>query len=338
MESILRVLAVVVGAWFLWIIHDIIALIFVCLILASAFDPTIDYLQRYRIPRAVGTILIYILVISIFTSVIIAIAGPIATEVKNLALQVPKYYEELNKGILQLQTSNTGLFNADRLQNIRGGLDDLLSSLTKLASGNAFTAISAVFGGVFSVMLALVITFYFIMEESSVKNFIAWIVPRGREQEATAILDKIQIKLGMWLRGQILLSLIIFIVTYVGLKILGVEYALVLALLAGLLEVVPYLGPVLGAIPAVFLTLTTGGWFKAMLVLILYVVIQQLENNLIVPKVMAKSVGLNPLVVIVAILIGAQISGVVGALMAVPVATALAVFLEEKGYKKELIV
>jgi predicted PurR-regulated permease PerM len=186
-------------------------------------------------------------------------------------------------------------------------------------------------------MLALVITFYFSVQENAVKQFIVWLTPKGKEEKTVLIIEKIQSRLGLWLRGQMLLSLIIFIITYVGLKILGIKYALVLALLAGFFEVVPYLGPILSAVPAVFLTLISpwGGWFKALMVLVLYVVVQQAENNVIVPKVMARTVGLNPLIVIISILIGAKIAGVAGALVAVPVATALAVVLKELGYKTE---
>ncbi len=338
-ESLLRILLVAIGAWFLWVIHSIIALIFVCLILSSALTPTVEYLQRYRIPRILSVILIYVVFLTLITTVIAGIAGPIATEVKNLAQQLPRYYDEVNASIENLQNSSSIPFlTPSRLQNLSGGLDSMITNLTSLASGNAFTVVSAVFGGVISVVLALVITFYFIIQHGAVRYFIMWVVPRGREEETIAIIEKIQTKLGLWLRGQLLLSLIIFLLDYVGLKILGVQYALVLALLAGVLEVVPYLGPILSAIPAVFLTLATSGWFLAVLVLALYTLVQQLENHIILPKVMAKSVGLNPLVVIVAVLIGAKLSGVVGALMAVPVATAIAVYLEEKGYKKELIV
>ncbi len=338
-ETLLRIFLVVIGAWFLWVIHDIIALIFVCLILSSALNPTVEYLTRFGIPRILGIVLIYVVFLTIIGSVIAGIAGPIATEVKNLGDQLPRYYDEINSSIEKLQTSqNLSFFTADRLQSFGGGLNGMITNLSHLASGNAFTVISAVFGGVISVVLALVITFYFIVQQGAVRFFITWVVPRGSEDETILIIEKIQSKLGLWLRGQLMLSLIIFLLDYVGLKIIGVQYALVLALLAGIFEVVPYLGPILSGIPAIFLTVATGGWWQALFVLILYVLVQQLENHIILPKVMAKSVGLNPLVVIVAVLIGAKLSGVVGSLMAVPVATAIAVYLEEKGYKKELIV
>jgi predicted PurR-regulated permease PerM len=133
---------------------------------------------------------------------------------------------------------------------------------------------------------------------------------------------RVQDKLGLWLRAQLLLSGIIFLVTWIGLLILGVKYSLVLALIAGITEVIPFIGPIIGAIPAVLLAFLQSP-IKALLVLILYLVIQQLEGNILVPKVMQKTVGLNPIVVIVVILLGAKIAGVLGALLSIPVAVAI---------------
>lgn len=337
LNSILRVFLVLVIIWFAWLIRDIIALVFISLILASAFDPTVDYLQQRRIPRAFGIILIYIVFFSALTMVVIGISKPIANEVRNIAQDIPHYYQEINKSLERFQSAP--LFGTDRTTPIRGGLDEALVNLTQLASGNVLPVASTIFGGLITIMMALVITFYFSVQESAVKQFIVWLTPKGKEEKTIQIIEKIQTRLGLWLRGQLLLSLIIFIITYVGLKLLGIQYALVLALLAGFFEVVPYLGPILSAVPAIFLSLISpwGGWFKAVLVMVLYMVVQQAENHIIVPKVMSRTVGLNPLIVIISILIGAKVAGVAGALVAVPVATALDVVLSELGYKKELV-
>ena len=331
-ESVLKVIGILIAVGFLWLIRDIIALIFVSFILASAFDPTVDIIQRFRIPRAVGIVVIYVVFFSVLTFVVVGISGPIATEVRNIAQELPKYYAEINASLERFQSAN--IFDGQRVSEIQGGLDQVILNLTRLASGNVLPVVSSIFGGLVSILLVLVITFYFSVHEGAVKKFLIWIVPKGREQESVAVMEKIQKKLGLWLRGQVLLSLIIFVVTYVGLKLLGVKYALVLALLAGFFEVIPYLGPILSAVPAVFLSLISpwGGIFKAVLVTMLYIVIQQAENNIIVPKVMSRTIGLNPLIVIISILIGVKIAGVVGALMAVPLASAVTVYLQERGY------
>ena len=147
------------------------------------------------------------------------------------------------------------------------------------------------------------------------------------------VFNRMQKKLGLWLRGQLILCLVIFILTYIGLLILGVKYALIIAVIAGLTEFIPYLGPVLGAIPAVFIAFTQSPTL-ALFTAILYIIIQQIENNFLVPKIMQKAVGLNPIVSIVAIMIGFSVGGVVGALLSIPVATAGTVLVEDMLHNK----
>jgi predicted PurR-regulated permease PerM len=138
-----------------------------------------------------------------------------------------------------------------------------------------------------------------------------------------------QRKVGLWLRGQLILSLIIFVLTYLGLLILDVKYALVLALVAGLAEFVPYLGPIIAAIPAMFLAFTQDGLMFTLFVGALYYIIQLVENHIVVPKLMQKVVGLNPIVIIAVLLIGFRIASVPGAILAIPVATAAHVFIKD---------
>ncbi len=338
-ESILRVILILIGVAFLWIIRDVIVLVFVSLILASAFFPTVLYLKRYGIPKILGLAMIYVAFLGILTWIVIGISGPIATEIRNLSSDLPDYYQALNDGLLKFRDSSSTLFTPDRYATLRGGLDQSILNLSRLASTNALSAITAMFGSLFSAILILVMTFYFVVYEGAVRQFIVWILPRAEEEKVYSIIEKIQNRLGMWLRGQVLLSIIIFLMVYVGLSLLGVKYALVLALLAGFFEVIPFLGPIFGAAPGVLLTLISpwGGLIKALLVLGMYIIVQQLENHLVVPKVMAKTVGLNPLVVIITILIGAKVAGIVGALIAIPLVTAATVYFEETGHIKELI-
>jgi predicted PurR-regulated permease PerM len=173
-----------------------------------------------------------------------------------------------------------------------------------------------------------VITFYFTVEEEGMKRFIRSVSPSHYHPYLMQLINRIQRRLGYWLRGQLILSVVIFVLTFIGLTILGVDYALLLALIAGIFEIIPYLGPFLGAVPAVFLAFVQSP-VKALLVVILYIIIQQLENNIIVPKVMSKSVGINPLLVIIILLVGGKIGGAVGMILAIPVATALSVFFED---------
>ncbi|MFW0837870.1 MAG: AI-2E family transporter [Candidatus Komeilibacteria bacterium] len=323
-QTFIKILIFIIAVGFIYLVREAVALIFIALILASALDPLVDWLRKFKIPRGLGIIIIYLVLFAIISGVIILIIPPITSELKLIANDFPAYYEKVISGFNYLTTNRSEMEVADQIQ---GSLDSITSNLSRAASG-AFSTLMDIFGGIISFFLVLVITFYFTVEEEGMKRFVRSISPAHYQPYLMQLMARIQRRLGYWLRGQLILSLIIFILTFIGLTLLGVEYALLLALLAGVFEVIPYLGPFLGAVPAVFLAFAQSP-VKAMLVAILYVIVQQLENNVIVPKVMSKSVGINPLVVIIVLLIGGKLGGVVGMVLAVPVATAISVFLED---------
>ena len=185
------------------------------------------------------------------------------------------------------------------------------------------------FNGVFAFITVLVISFYLVSsKEKGMKDFIRSIVPASRQDQVLGLVIKIQKKMGLWVLGQFILSLVIFVFTFIGLTILGVKYALVLALFAGLLEVIPYIGPTLSAVPALFFAFIQNPAL-ALGVLILYILVQKSESYVLVPKIMEKTIGTSPLVVLVALLIGFKLAGVVGLLLAVPLAGAIMVVIDE---------
>ncbi len=323
-----KLLAIFLVIVFLYLIKEVIALIFISLILASAFDPWVDWFQKHKIPRGLAIIIIYVILISIVSTVIILIVPPITKEVGQIAKNFPFYYEKVIQGYNYFR----GVTPNNVQTELQSSLDTLSASLPG-AITNVFSTIFSFFGGIISFFLILVITFYFTVEEEGLRSFIKSISPARYQPYLSQLMSRIQKKMGLWLRGQLILSLIIFALVFIGLSILGVQYALLLALIAGIFEIVPFIGPVLAAIPAVFFGFLQSP-LMGILVIGLYLVIQQLENHVIVPKVMSKSVGLNPLVVIVVILVGAKLGGVVGALLSIPVATAISVYLGDFFEKK----
>ncbi|MFH0874012.1 MAG: AI-2E family transporter [Candidatus Komeilibacteria bacterium] len=320
--SVLKVLLVIVAVAFAWFIRDILGLLFISIIFASAFNPWVDAWQRRHIPRGITLILIYLLVLSIFSGVIYLVAGPVSHEIAALANNFPQYYIEIVNGWDRLQSLGGGLL-AD--YNLR---DNINAISLPSATLELFGFVKSVFGSILAFLLVLVITFYLSVEERNMRHFIKSLTPVKHQSFAMQTMSRVQTKLGRWLRGQVILSVVIFVMTYAGLSILGVKYALILALLAGALEIVPYMGPILSAVPAIFLAFQQAPE-KGLAVLILYFVVQQLENNLIVPKVMGKVTGLNPVIVLVAMLIGAKMAGIVGALLAIPVATVITLFIND---------
>ncbi|MBP9802198.1 AI-2E family transporter [Patescibacteria group bacterium] len=328
--TIIKTIVILLVLGFLFLIKDVLALLFVAVILSAAFDPLVDSLQKKKIPRALSILGVYIIFLALVSGAIFLLSGPVVTQIKDIARDssTAEFYHKIEDGL-----KNLGQFsvNEDGQQQFNG-LSVLTNSLSKAGSG-IFSFVASLFGGVISFFIVLVITFYLVVEEDGMKRFIRTMTPLKHQPYVVQLMNRIQHRMGYWLRGQLILSLIVFTLVFTGLSILGVKYALILALVAGLFEIIPYLGPLMSAIPAVFFAFAQSP-SKAVAVIVLYFLIQQAENHLIVPKVMGKSVGLNPIVVILSILIGARLAGPVGAILAVPVATALAVYLEDLAGEK----
>ena len=314
---------------FFFLIRDVVVLLFVALVFSAAIDPWVDSLAKRQIPRSLGIVIIYVIVIAVFGGTVTLLIPPLIEQVRLLANNFPFYYDKLSLGINYLRDASASVGAQDNFQQALGSIERVLST----ATAGVFSTVSAIFGGIVSFFLVLVLTFYMVVEEDGIKRFLKVITPDHVHEELGRMTEKIQNKIGQWLRGQLILMVIIFSVTFIGLKIIGVPYALVLALVAGITEIIPYAGPILGAMPAVFIAFTISP-VKGLLAVFLYFLIQQAENHLIVPKVMQKTTGLNPIIVIVAVLVGAQLAGVLGALLAVPVAAALEVVIHERFDKK----
>lgn len=321
--TIIKVLAVLLVAYFLYSILDILGLLFVAVVVAAAFGPGVDWLHRYSIPRSVSVILIYIFIFAFISLVIFLLVPPLQEQIGNLAVSIPNYYGKLVTGISQWRGEST----IDTNSTVESFLNNLGSSLAG-ATSSIFATLNSIFGGVIQMIVVLVISFYLIVQEDGLKKFVRSITPIKYQTYLIQTFSRINLKLGMWFRAQLLLMASIGVVTYVALTFAGMDYALVLALWAGLTEIIPYIGPIIGALPALFLGFTISPTM-GLVVLVIYIVIQQLENNILVPTIMRRAVGLNPVISILVILIGGKIGGVLGAVLSIPLATAIAVLVSD---------
>lgn len=328
--SLLRIIVVLLGLYFAYVIKDVLILLFTAVVLTSALDPWVDWLHKRAIPRALAILIIYIAIIGIFSLAVYLVIPPIVEQFKQLANELPVYIEQVNAYLASLRNYTSGY---EWLDNLKDSLSHSLGNLPS-ATGNIFAGIFSFFGGVFSVIILLVITFYMLAEENSIRRLVWTVTPNQKQTYVMNVLTRMQKRIGLWLRGQLLLCLAIFALTYLGLTLLGVKYALILALIAGLTEFIPYFGPILGAIPAVFLASGQSSTL-ALVVIVLYFVIQQIENNFLVPKIMQKTAGLNPIISIVVLMIGFSVAGVLGALLAIPVTTAGMVVVEDMINRKQ---
>ncbi|MBU4360833.1 AI-2E family transporter [Patescibacteria group bacterium] len=317
--SIFRVIIVLLALYFIYLTREVFVILFLSVILAASFGPWVNWLQKHKIPRTLSILTIYIVLLAILALIIIVMVPPIAEQIGQLAKSLPVFYERL---ALEFSPSGVDINQQNVLYETLQTMSSNLGQTTK----SVFSTLTGIFGGLVSFFAILVIVFYITVEEDIVKRFFFIFTPLHKKEYVSDLIDEIKKKMGMWLRGQLALSLIVGILTYIGLTVLGVKYALVLALIAGLFEIVPFVGPWLSAVPAVLIGFSDS-LTKVILILALYFVIQQVENHLIVPKIMQKAVGLNPIIVIISILIGAKLFGVMGALIAVPIAAVIDVYL-----------
>lgn len=313
-RTIIFITVFLLGLWLIFLIKDLLLMLFVAIILMSALSPWVRILTRFKFPKVLSIAITYIIIVAAFGGLVAAVVPPFLEETRRLFLTLPPYLDHIFE-----------IISIDR-----SVLDSQLTSL----SGNIFSITLSVFDNFMTIIFLLVITFYLILEKENLENRSAALFI-GREERVKKLMIQIEEKLGGWLRGQLLLSLIIGVLTYIGLLILGIPYALPLAVIAGILEVVPVIGPIISAIPSILIALT----FSPILslgVAAMYFIIQQLENHLIVPQVMKRAVGLNPLVVILAIAIGSRLLGFAGALLAVPISVVLQIIVAEIIEEKKL--
>jgi len=322
--TIFKVIMVFLLLYFLFLIKDILIILFISLIFSSAVDPWVDWMQKRKIPRVIGVLLIYFVLFAVLASALVLIIPPIVEQIGDLSANFPNYFNKVISGITAFKEFSAQYGILDSIKENLGTLSSNLQS----AAGSIFSTVTNIFGGILSFFLVLVLTFYMVVEENAIKKLVWSIAPEQHQPYIMQLINRMQKKIGLWLRGQLILSLVIFLLTYLALTIFKVKYALVLALIAGITEFVPYLGPTLGAIPAIFLAFTQSPLLAAF-VAIIYYIIQLVENNILVPKIMQKAVGLNPIISISVLMIGFKVAGVVGAIMSIPVATAMSVFIKD---------
>lgn len=292
----------------LFLIRDVIILIFVAVIFMSALSPIVTRLEKLKIPKALAIALIYVVIIAAVAAIISFVVTPFAEQTTVLLTNTPEYLITL--------IPETGFIDRSVIQQEFGNF-----------SKNALEVSLTIFNNFLAFISVAVLTFYLLLERENLDKLLVQFFI-GKEERIKRTTKKIEEKLGAWMRGQISLTLIIGTVSYIGLTALGVPYALPLAILAGVLEIIPVIGPIISAIPAVLIAFLISP-LTAGLVALMYFIIQQLENHLIVPQVMKKAVGLNPLVVIIAVAIGGRLLGIPGALLAVPITVVAQIITED---------
>ncbi len=314
-RTIIFTLAALATSWILLKLLDVIFLIFIAFIFVSTLRSPVDFLVRRKIPRPLSIGIIYLIVIGLIILIFRVIIPPLIEQTSLLIENLPSIINQANDILIINNISS---------DQISGSITGQLGSF----GSNAVTITAGFFNSIFSVMTMFVITFYSLLYWEQITNMVKSLFTGENEKRAEKLIKNLEFGLGAWVRGQITLVIIIGVITYIGLALLGVPYALPLAIVAGLSEVVPVIGPIVGAIPAILAGFTVSP-IIGIATVALYFVIQQLENNLIVPTVMRRAIGINPLVTILALIIGTKLYGIMGAVLAVPVAVTIKIFVNE---------
>ncbi|MFM8594929.1 MAG: AI-2E family transporter [Chloroflexota bacterium] len=315
-------------AWLLYQAQVLVVLVILSVILATIIEKPVLRLERRHSPRPLGILLVYVAIIGGIV-LLFTLVGP---TVKDQAIvfreQAPAQVESLQAS---WRSSPNALLNGVGADLLGRGIDIVRNpqlSGVKLPSDAALGLLTGIGGGVISFFTVLVITFYYIMEKQWIRRLILLELPPENRQRVARVWDAVEDKVGGWLRGQLVLCLVIGVLATVGYAAMGLRFWPLLGLWAGLTEIIPILGPWLGGVPAVIIALTQG-WEKAILVILFVVGLQLLENTVLVPRVMRGAVGLSPMTVFLAILAGTQVLGVSGAILAIPVAATIQVLVAE---------
>ncbi len=303
-KTIILTLSILLVIYFLYQVRNIIILFFLAFVLMTALNPVAHKIERLtKIKRGLSLALTYILVVVVISGLLWMLLPPLGSELAGLAhyIDLPFLQREISELTFSVQELSTMI-------------ERLGSSVATVLS-----VVSSTFSGVFASFTVLVMSFFLLKGRNDLHKKLFWFTKNKVEIErARVVIDQVEHQLGGWVRAELILMFTIGTLTYIGLAALGIKYALPLALLAGLLEILPNIGPTVAAVPAILIAFLSAGPMMAIAVLVLAIIVQQLENNFIVPKIMSDSCDVDPLVTILAILVGLQLGGVLGALLAVP--------------------
>lgn len=313
--TILKIVLAITAIWFLFQVKNILFLLFIALLIASLVNNGVVYLQKYIKYRTLAVVLLYGVFIAVVVLILVGLIPLLITQIGELHRSWPEYSARFLAVFPDAWQSTLSEWFA--LNNI-----DWQATV-----GNVLLTIKGFFGGVLNLIVVFALSFYMCLEENAWNRALGYLLPSHYAQQVCYIYNKVERQLSQWFQAQLVLCSIMGLLAYIGLTILGVKYALLLSILVFVGEIVPYLGPIFTSTLAVsFAFLQTP--LTALIVLIWFVVINQIENHILVPNIMKRAVGLNPIITITSLLVGMQMAGVAGALLAIPTAIMIRVILE----------
>lgn len=324
LNTLVKVVGVILFVGLLYYLRDLLTILLAALLLAAIINPLADWFEHRRIPRGLAVMIIYIVLLALVGLIVVVLVPPIVAEFSDFSRNLPAHLQGLKTTYANFLSTTSELGLAD--ETIQG-IGDLGNTVGKGVAG-FFATVASVVGSFVSAILILVFAFYLVIEKGNLKDMISFAVPAKYHASLASYFNQISGKISSWVRGQLLIGLIMGVMVYAGLSILGVKYALIIGLLAAFLEFIPYIGPIISAVPAIILGLTDSP-FKAVSVVVLFWVANRIENDILIPKIMKHATGLNPVITLIAVAVGFKLGGVLGVILAVPTAISLGILIKD---------
>jgi predicted PurR-regulated permease PerM len=317
--------------YFLYLIRDILILTIFALIFSVLFNPAIDFLQRKKIPRVLAIIFVYIGVFGIISFLIYLTAHLFLQEIQQFLQIFPQYFEKISPPLKSL-----GVEAFESFETLTKTFQDWLLR----ASSNIFSASVSIFGGIFSTLFIITISIFLSLEENLVERSLIFLFPKKYENFVLDLWKKCQMKVSGWFGTRVIACLFVGVFSYFAFFLFNVKYSFLLSLLAGSLNFIPIIGPILSGI-LIFLIVSLDSISQAIFALIAFILIQQIEGNILTPILTKKFIDLPPVLVLISLSIGGKLWGILGAILAIPLAGIifefLKEFLEKRKREKEVV-
>ncbi len=318
--TIIKVLAIGLTLYILYLVRDIVVWFCFALIISLLADPAVNFLRKFKIPKIISVIIIYLSVFGAIGLLIYAISPLFVEEIKQFSQNIPEYFEKVNPLL-----KNLGVEVADNFSDFTKSLVDGLQESSK----SIFKAIGTFFGGIAAALIVFILAFFISIEDKATEKFLILLFPTKFENNIKMIFETAQVKVAKWFWARILACLYVGLLSFLIFYLFDIKYALVLGIISGILNFVPYIGPAITYILAGGFTIISNSWILAFYVCIALFLIQSSENNLLTPILMKKFIDLPPILVLVSILVGGMLFGFLGTIFAIPVFGIIYEFLKE---------
>ena len=337
-ETMVRAILVLLAVFLLWFLRDLALVVLTSIVIASFVESSIPYFSKMRVNRVLGIVILYIATLFILAGLFYLFAPLLITEIYNFSVFISNYVP--SSPLLNFFKNDAFSGAKDIVSSLSGNISFVtLFSVSKAfilnLSGGFFQILTVSFGSVFNFVLIILISFYLSIQERGIENFLRLIFPIKHEDYVVDLWDRSRRKIALWVKGQMVLGVVVAVLIYLILSLLGIEYALLLALITGIMEMVPY-GIWVAMVPAFAFSYLSDGISSALMVLGAYLIIHQFEVFLFAPLIIKKIVGLSPIVIILSVLIGFELGGIWGGVLAIPVAVIVMEFLSDIEKNKNL--